>query len=224
MTSTGRGLLAVWTDVEPSAEAEFNAWYNHEHLAERAAIPGFLNARRYGAADAKPRYFAAYDTERLTTLGAPPYLKALRNQSAWSLRTFPHFRNNTRMIAAQVANHGTAMGGAMFTVRLAPRSGGAAALAQALGERIVEPTAALAGIVRVTVAVGVVAGLDAEPAEPARLAAEAPAEVALLVEGDDLPALRLASQQTLREQALLDAGAERVLQSGLYRMLCAVVS
>jgi len=27
-----QGLLAVWTDIAPEAEAEFNEWYNTEHI------------------------------------------------------------------------------------------------------------------------------------------------------------------------------------------------
>ena len=33
----------------PSDEAEFNRWYDREHLEERVAIDGFLEARRYVA-------------------------------------------------------------------------------------------------------------------------------------------------------------------------------
>jgi len=47
MARQGKGLLAVWTDIPVHIEADFNRWYDEEHLAERAGIPGFLNARRY---------------------------------------------------------------------------------------------------------------------------------------------------------------------------------
>jgi hypothetical protein len=223
MATQGKGLLAVWTDVEPAAEADFNEWYNREHLAERAAVRGFLNARRYAAVQGSPRYFAAYDTERLAVLGAPEYVRVLGNQSAWSRRILPRFRNNTRMIAALAADQGAALGGAVLTVRLAPGPGGAAALAGALG-RLAEPVRALPGIVRVSVALGVVAGLDAEPAQPARWAAERPDALALLVEGVDVPALQGAAAGALAESALLGAGAASVLQHGYYRLLCAVLA
>jgi len=223
MTTHAKGLLAVWTDIEPAAEAEFNQWYDREHLPERAAVPGFLNARRYGAVQAAPRYFAAYDTESLAVLGSPTYVKALGNQTAWSQRMFTNFRNNTRMIAAQPTERGVGIGGAMLTVRLAPGVGGAAALAEGLA-RVVETAAELSGIVRISVALGVVAGLDADPTQPARLAAERPDAVALLVEGTDVPPLQAAVAGPLSEAALLAAGAERILQHGYYRMLCTVVA
>ena len=28
----GTGLLMVWTDIDPEFEAEFNRWYDEEHL------------------------------------------------------------------------------------------------------------------------------------------------------------------------------------------------
>lgn len=224
MTAHAKGLLAVWTDVEPAAEDEFNEWYDREHLGERAAVPGFLNARRYGAAEGAPGYFAAYDTERLAVLGSPPYLDALANQTAWSRHMFHHFRNTTRMIAAQVAEAGQGIGGAMLTMRLAPGPHGAAALAQALGRTVLEPTAAIAGVVRVCVALGVLAALESDPTQPARLAAEAPDAVALLVEGTHLAPLRRAAAEPLRDAALRDAGAAGTLQTGLYHMLCTRVA
>lgn len=218
-----KGLLAVWTDVEPAADAEFAEWYDREHLPERAGVPGFRNARRYGAAEGAPTYFAAYDTDTLAVLGSPIYVKALGNQTAWSRHMFTHFRNTTRVIAAQVADFGTGLGGAMLTLRLTPGSAGAAALAEALG-RIAEPLLSHAGIVRATVALGVVAGLDSDPDQPARLAAEAPDTVALLVEGTELAPLRQVAAEPLREPVLHEAGASGIAQTGLYRMLNSVIA
>ena len=42
-----QGMLATWADFDPAGEADFNEWYNTEHLLERAMVPGFYNARRY---------------------------------------------------------------------------------------------------------------------------------------------------------------------------------
>jgi len=52
----GTGLLMVWADVPADKEAEFNRWYNEEHLAERLAIPGFLNGARYEAVKGGPKH------------------------------------------------------------------------------------------------------------------------------------------------------------------------
>lgn len=33
-TQSANGLLAVWTDIAPEAESEFNEWYNTEHIPQ----------------------------------------------------------------------------------------------------------------------------------------------------------------------------------------------
>ena len=43
-------MLLTSMDIDAAHEAEFNRWYNREHLEERVAIDGFLEARRYVAA------------------------------------------------------------------------------------------------------------------------------------------------------------------------------
>jgi len=54
MATQGKGLLAVWTDIPAHLEADFNRWYDEEHLPERAGIPGFLHARRYVSRQGTP--------------------------------------------------------------------------------------------------------------------------------------------------------------------------
>src|SRR5216684_1032599 len=58
----GTGLLMVWTDVDPEHEAEFNRWYNEEHLNRLLGVPGFLSAGRYRAIRGGPKYLAWYNT------------------------------------------------------------------------------------------------------------------------------------------------------------------
>jgi heme-degrading monooxygenase HmoA len=36
------GVLAIFNNVAPGREAEFEEWFQHEHLAERLAVPGFV--------------------------------------------------------------------------------------------------------------------------------------------------------------------------------------
>ena len=38
------GILAIWNDCRAGREAEFEAWFQGEHLLERLAVPGFLFA------------------------------------------------------------------------------------------------------------------------------------------------------------------------------------
>jgi hypothetical protein len=79
-------LIVMW---EPPAtiEEEFNAWYDTEHLPERAAIDGFLTARRFISVGDGPPHLAAYDLTSLDVLEQPAY-KAIagENFSPWSRR------------------------------------------------------------------------------------------------------------------------------------------
>ena len=54
MPMAGKGMLLTSMDVDAAHDAEFNRWYDREHIEERVAIPGFLEARRYVAHDGKP--------------------------------------------------------------------------------------------------------------------------------------------------------------------------
>ena len=36
----GTGLLMVWADIDPEFEAEYNRWYDEEHIAHLLAVPG----------------------------------------------------------------------------------------------------------------------------------------------------------------------------------------
>ena len=55
-TTKGTALLMVWSEVPAEHEAEFNRWYNEEHLAERLSVPGFLSAARYEAVKGGPKH------------------------------------------------------------------------------------------------------------------------------------------------------------------------
>jgi hypothetical protein len=83
-----RGLLLTMTEPPPGMEEEFNAWYDHEHLAERLAIPGFLSAVRW-VAEGKPgegKYLGTYGLESPAVLQSAAYLQRYRNQSPWTRR------------------------------------------------------------------------------------------------------------------------------------------
>lgn len=93
------GEPAAWryiveTDVEPAHEADFNAWYDTEHLAGLASVPGTARAARYRDLDAAPRYVACYDLARREAFNSEAWL-AVR-ATAWSSRVRPSFRNTRR--------------------------------------------------------------------------------------------------------------------------------
>jgi len=72
MTDPSPGILAIFNNVASGREAEFEAWFQHEHLAERIAVPGFLIGRRHEAISGQPRYFNFYVTQSVGVLNPQP--------------------------------------------------------------------------------------------------------------------------------------------------------
>jgi hypothetical protein len=77
-----QGLLVAFMNPPADDEGEFNAWYDEEHVPLRLAVPGFLNARRYKAAEADgPRYLALYELESVDVLKTNQYQGLARERS-----------------------------------------------------------------------------------------------------------------------------------------------
>ena len=86
----GAALLVVLTDVGPEHDAEFNSWYNEEHLPERLSAPGFLDAARYEALRGGPRYLAVYELESVDALHTEEYMRMSNNPTEWTKRMSPN--------------------------------------------------------------------------------------------------------------------------------------
>ena len=136
MPIAGKGMLLTSMNIDPAHEAEFNRWYNREHLEERVAIDGFLEARRYVAHDGNPKYLSLYSTETFEVLDSPAYRTALANQTAWSKANIAHFQNMIRAVARITISRGTGRGAALGIIRLRPPSGGEDKLRAALHEQL----------------------------------------------------------------------------------------
>ena len=76
----GTGLLMVWSDVDAEFEAEFNRWYNEEHISRLLQVPGFLSAGRYTAVRGGPKYLAMYELEDHNVLRSAAYLDTVKYQ------------------------------------------------------------------------------------------------------------------------------------------------
>lgn len=96
-----KGLLLVTMDVEPTFEAEFNRWYDEEHLPERLSAPGFLSGRRFRSVEGGPKYLALYDLERTAVLETREY-QAIFGPSAWRNRISDHFTVVTRAVYEEI--------------------------------------------------------------------------------------------------------------------------
>jgi hypothetical protein len=120
MPLAGKGMLLTSMDIDASDEAEFNRWYDREHLLERVAIEGFLEARRYVAHEASPKYLSLYSTESFDVLDSLAYRAALASQTDWSKANIAHFKNMIRAVARITVSRGAGRGAALGIVRLRP--------------------------------------------------------------------------------------------------------
>ena len=128
MPMPGKGMLLTSMDIDAADEADFNRWYDREHLAERVAIEGFVEARRYVAQSASPKYLSLYSTETFEALDSPAYRTALASQTDWSKANIARFRNMIRSVARITVSRGQGRGAALGMVRIRPSAGQAATL------------------------------------------------------------------------------------------------
>src|SRR6201987_3942486 len=110
MPIAGKGMLLTSMDIEPAHEGEYNRWYDREHLEERVAIEGFLEARRYVAHKANPKYLCLYSTATFEVLDSPAYRAKLANPTGWSVKTMARFQNMIRGVARITISRGTDRG------------------------------------------------------------------------------------------------------------------
>jgi hypothetical protein len=136
MPLAGKGMLLTSMDIDPSDEADFNRWYDREHLEERVAIEGFLEARRYVAHQGSPKYLCLYSTGTFDVLDSPAYRAALANQTDWSRTTMARFKNMIRAVARITISRGKGRGAALGIIRLRPQAGGEDRLREALREKL----------------------------------------------------------------------------------------
>jgi hypothetical protein len=139
MPLAGKGMLLTSMNVDAADEAEFNRWYDREHLEERVAIPCFLEARRYIAHQGNPKYLSLYSTETFEVLDSPAYRTALANQTAWSKANIARFKDMIRGVARITISRGTGRGAVLGILRLRPASGGEDTVRNALREQL-DPT------------------------------------------------------------------------------------
>ena len=117
MTETP-GILAIFNNAAPGREAEFEEWFQHEHLAERIAVPGFLLGRRYEAVSGQPRYFNLYVTQSAEVLKSPAYIERLNNPTPMTHKIMSEiFKDMIRTVCHRILRRGAMRGAAAVAVR-----------------------------------------------------------------------------------------------------------
>jgi hypothetical protein len=101
------GLLLNAMNVAPDKEADFNAWYDEEHLPALARVPGTLAARRYRSTETgggSHRYVALYHLESPAVTQSAAWKAAI--DTPWSAKVRPHFRDRIRIVARRYVRGG----------------------------------------------------------------------------------------------------------------------
>ena len=97
----GAGALLFFAmNVEGAAEADFNAWYDREHVPALAAVPGCLCARRFrihkAVSQGNHHYLALYHLAAPDVCSSAAWKKAV--ETPWTHRVRPHTRDRLRIV------------------------------------------------------------------------------------------------------------------------------
>jgi hypothetical protein len=112
------GILAIWNDCRAGREAEFDAWFQGEHLLERLAVPGFLFGRRHQAISGSSGHFNFYLVESPDVLTSRPYLERLDNPTPMTRKIMSEvFLNMNRTVCRRTLRRGGFRGAYVVTVR-----------------------------------------------------------------------------------------------------------
>ncbi len=98
------GLLVNAMNVTPDHEAEFNEWYDHEHIPALAAVPGVLSARRFRDPKGTHKYLALYHLASADVPAGEAWKTAAA--SPWTERLRPHFRDHLRILTRRYVRGG----------------------------------------------------------------------------------------------------------------------
>jgi hypothetical protein len=91
-----QGLLVSAMNVAPAADAEFNDWYDTEHLPRLAALPGVLCARRYKSPGVGLKYVATYHLTSPAVCESAAWKEA--SATPWSQKLLPHVSDRLRLV------------------------------------------------------------------------------------------------------------------------------
>ena len=90
------GFLLNAMNCTPEVEAEFNEWYNTEHIPQLAAVPGVIMARRFRATSANRKYVALYHLESPDVQASAAWKNAAN--TPWTEKLRLHFRDHLRLV------------------------------------------------------------------------------------------------------------------------------
>jgi hypothetical protein len=100
MRDVATALLALWNDVDPAFDEQYNRWHADEHVPERLTVPGILWGHRYGtgAGERMPRYLTLYGLQSVDVLESEAYRQLLDQPTPMSRTMRPRLRNVSRWV------------------------------------------------------------------------------------------------------------------------------
>lgn len=91
------GLLVNGMSAAPEGEADFNRWYNEEHIPALSAVPGCILARRFVTTNGCPqKYLALYHLESPDVVKTAAWAKAV--DTPWTLKIRPFMGDRLRIV------------------------------------------------------------------------------------------------------------------------------
>lgn len=223
MPLAGSAVLAIWNDIAPGGDAEFDHWHTSEHIPERVSVPGFLRGRRYNAIAGQPTYFTLYETDSVAVLQSPAYLARLDAPTPWTSKCIQLFRNNRRTACRTTVSLGVGMGGVLATLELGPLAGREDVLRAWLSSTALPAAAARAGIVGAHLCEADVEMTVVRTAEKKLLdTPDTLARWVVMVEGLDPELVEGAVRALLDTEHLTRHGAAPDVSLALYRLVYAL--
>jgi hypothetical protein len=93
-------LYLVQTDIPDDVVAEYNEWYDKEHLPRLVTVPGVVRARRYVATTGGPKYLTAYELLDKDAFESPAGLQA--RKTPWTEKMRSLFQNTRRRMCRRL--------------------------------------------------------------------------------------------------------------------------
>ena len=98
------GVLVNAMNVLPEHDAEFNEWYDNEHIPALAAVSGVLSARRFKDPKGTHRYLALYHLKSPDVAAGAEWKNAA--STPWTDRLRPYFRDHLRILTRRYVRGG----------------------------------------------------------------------------------------------------------------------
>ncbi|MSP31101.1 MAG: hypothetical protein EXR09_11855 [Acetobacteraceae bacterium] len=90
------GLLINAMNVAPEHEADFNAWYDQEHLPALSKVPGTILARRFKSRAGSHKFLALYHLTTPEVVTTDAWKEAVN--TPWTARVRPTYQDHFRIV------------------------------------------------------------------------------------------------------------------------------